>query len=542
MKILAYRLGTALGAVLVSSWATLSPTMSEPKIVFDDVTHLSGLDGLLDCMMGHTAAVGDVDNDGFPDLMFGSFADRRSEVYACDGGAGPDRVLKNNGDGTWRFLPPGPVEEFGRSSGAVFADLDGDGDLDLVVARNSQDNGSQRKTRANGLYRNDDGSFVDVTTASGLAVNGMRSRNVLPLDFDGDGLLDLFIVDDLLGWVGSKLFRNAGNLRFTDGSADAGLPTDLGGLGAAVGDVNNDGWPDIFVAHEDRLFVNDGDGQFVEAIHLKNVFRWPGQAGSEDWRAGAAFGDVNRDGLLDLVVGHHYDSASRFPRSVRLYLNRSTSDGVAFEDVTEQSGLAPIASKSPHVEIQDMDNDGWPDIVVSVLAYRKGAVTPLVFRHNGHGDDVPTFSTLPFTVAAENGGQGLGYWPAAPTFDFDRDGRLDILGVEWEASLDSPLYRNVSTGGHYLEVAVRSAQSSNSLGIGSRVEIFEPGYLGDRDALVGRGEIATGYGYSSGQEAVVHFGLADRDRVDLRVTLPHGGPVIEQVATEADQRLTLTTP
>jgi enediyne biosynthesis protein E4 len=366
----------------------------------------------------------------------------------------------------------------------------------------------------------------------------MRARNVIPLDYDGDGALDLLIIEDLTGDLGSKLFRNEGGLRFRDRTDEAGLPTDLGGLGAAVGDVNNDGWPDIFVAHEDKLFVNDGRGRYEHAAGLDEVFQWPGANRSEDWRAGAAFGDVNRDGRLDLVVGHHYGSADKAPQSVRLYLNRGENGAAAFEDVTSQAGLDPIPVKAPHVEIQDIDNDGWPDIVVSVHAMQEGAATPLVFRNRG-GGDVPAFETPPFSVPADRE-SNLGYWPAAPTLDFDRDGRLDLFGVEWVPSRDSLLYRNVSRAGNFLQVAVRPAAGTNAIGIGARIEVYEPGRLGEPAALLGRSEIATGYGYSSGQEAVAHCGLADREQVDVRIVLPHGGSVIERAGVAANQRLLIS--
>jgi hypothetical protein len=531
-----------LGAAEQSSEAAdLGHPEGKTVIRFEDVTVPSGLDAPLDCMMGHAAAFGDVDADGFPDLFFGTFTNRPPEVYGCPEGARPDRLLRNAGDGTWVYAPEPAVEQHARSSGAVFADLDNDGALDLVVTRNPRGRDSRyddgRETRSNAVYRNDGGRFVEVTEQSNLAVPGMKARNVIPLDYDGDGRLDLLIIDDLTGDIGSKLFHNEGDFRFRDRTGESGLPTDLGGLGAAVGDVNNDGWPDIFVAHEDQLFVNDGSGRYEHAASLDAVFRWPGEKGSEDWRAGAAFGDVNRDGLLDLVVGHHYGSARKAPQSVRLYLNRSTGGSVAFEDVTPQAGLDPIPVKAPHVEIQDMDNDGWPDIVVSVHAVQEGIATPLVFRNKG-GREVPSFETPPFSVLAD-GESNLGYWPAAPTVDFDRDGRLDVLGVEWFASRDSLLYRNVSRAGNYLQVAVRPAAGINAQGIGARVEIYEAGNLGDPGALVGRSEIATGYGYSSGQEAVTHFGLADRERVDLRIVLPHGGPAIERAGVAANQRLIL---
>lgn len=518
--------------------ADLGHADRDTGIAFQDITRESRLDTLLDCMMGHTAAVGDIDADGFPDVFFGSFADRPPEVYLCEQGARPDQLLHNARDGTWIHVAQPALEQFGRSSGAVFADLDNDGDLDLVVARNARADGDARKARTNALFRNDGGSFVDVTQGSNLAVPGMKARNVIPLDYDGDALLDLFIVEDLLGSSGSRLFHNEGELVFRDQTGESGLPTDLGGLGAAVADVNNDGWPDIFVAHEDILFVNVGSGRYEHASDLDEVFRWPGDEGSEDWRAGAAFGDVNRDGLLDLVVGHHYGSAQSMPVSVRLYLNRSTGGAATFEDVTAHSGLDAIPVKAPHVEIQDMDNDGWPDIMVSVHAVQKGTATPLVF-HNRSTRDVARFETPPFTVPYDRD-SNLGYWPAAPTVDFDRDGRLDLLGVEWYAGRDSVLYRNVSRAGNYLEIEVRPGAGVNRMGIGARIEVYEPGHLGDVEALVGRSEIATGYGYSSGQEAVAHLGLADRGQVDVRVVLPHGGATIEYAGVAANQRLVVS--
>ncbi len=536
--------GSLFAAALCGSVAfgAIADDLGHPKgktiIAFEDVTAASGLGSLLDCMMGHAAAIGDLDDDGFPDLFFGSFGDRPPERYACAEGPRPDRLLSNQGDGTFAHRPAPAIEQLGRASGSAFVDFDNDGDLDLVVARNARNKGGVPGTRGSTIYRNDEGSFVDIAANGGLVPPEMKARNTLPLDYDGDGLLDLFIVDDMLGKVGSRLLRNQGGFTFQDQTIEAGLPAGLDGLGAAVGDVNKDGWPDLFVANRDLLFINDGKGTYQQATHLDEVFQWPYSANMEDWRAGAAFGDVNKDGLLDLVVGHHYDSALKGQaQSLRLYLNRSTEGSVMFEDITSKAALPPVPMRAPHVEIQDMDNDGWPDLVLSVHVVQDGVPGPLILRNRG-GADIPVFDAIGVADPTDQEAY-LGYWPGAPTLDFDRDGRLDILGIEWFPSLDSPLYRNVSQSGNYLDVAVLQASGTNAMGIGAHVEIFESGRLGEDDALIGFGEIATGYGYSSGQEALVHFGLADRDKVDIRISLPHGGEVIERQSVAANQRLIL---
>jgi hypothetical protein len=151
------------------------------------------------------------------------------------------------------------------------------------------------------------------------------------LDYDGDGLLDLFIVEDQYRGGSSRLYRNRGGLRFEDTTAAAGLPASLAGLGVATADVDADGDVDMFVAGDNLLFLDDGDS-FVEAP--SSVFTWP-PVGNEDDTAGAAFGDVDRDGRPDLVVGQHFNSTVDLgtPAPVRLFLNRTEPGGrVEFEE------------------------------------------------------------------------------------------------------------------------------------------------------------------------------------------------------------------
>ena len=495
----------------LSCW-TAAPAEGEAAIGFSDQTEALGMVSPLVGMYGHAGVWGDFNGDERPDLFMGTFADRDTEIYQARGadGPAPDQLLLSS-DASFAADESLP-DMFARTSGGTTADLDGDGDFDLVVSRNWDDD--QPSAPGTQVLRNDGGTLVPA--GSGLPAQ-LGGRSVAAMDYDLDGLLDLFLTADE---GGSVLLRNEGDLAFTDVTAAAGLPQDIVGLGVAVGDVTGDRRQDIFVAGANQLFVADGE-TFSQTD--SSVFAWP-PIGEEDLVTGASIADVNRDGLLDIAVGHHFnstvDGGATVP--VRLFLNRGEAQ---FEEVTEAAGLVGLPTKGPHVELNDMDNDGWPDLVVTASA--ADGTRPAVFRHTGLEGDIPTFSVP----------EGLGspqYWVAGPTADIDRDGRLDVFLVEFDPALPSLMLRNESGSGHWLEVSVGHEFGS---GIGWRVEVYEAGAAGDVSALVGAREITTTQGYSSGVAPVAHFGLGDTDRVDVRLVAPgESDPVvIEDVVV--DQRL-----
>lgn len=458
-------------------------------------------------MHGHAAIWTDVDGDDNADLYFGTFADRPSEIYQERGAGGPspDRLMLSKGSGfeVDSSLP----EDFSRSSGGVPVDLDADGDFDLVVTRNIKDPDLGEPPTS--IFENRDGSL---TLADSGITSQLGGRSVGVLDYDSDGRLDLFIAEDRWAGASSVLLRNEGGLRFTDVTADAGIPNDVHGLGVAVADFDMDGLADIFVAGSNRLFLSDGPGRFAEG--RSETFVWE-TIGEEDDVAGASVADVNRDGLLDLAVGHHYNSTVDLDATVavRLYLNQG---GGEFRDVTEDSGLVPLPTKAPHVELNDFDNDGWPDLLTSASA--DGG--PALFTHIGLEDGVPRFEAP----------TGLGddqYWVAAPSADYDRDGRLDVFLVEWEPALPSILLHNETDSGNWLEVSVGEPGSH---GIGWRVDVF------DGPDLIGAREISVTQGYSAGVLPIAHFGLGDVDAVTVRLTPPGTDP-IELTDVAANQHI-----
>jgi hypothetical protein len=199
-------------------------------------------------------------------------------------------------------------------------------------------------------------------------------------DFDNDGRLDLYLLQSAGpdSGVTNRLYRQGPDGRFTDVSKGSGL--DIAGYctGVAVGDVNNDGWPDVVVTQYGglKLFLNNGNGTFTDATRAAGL-------DSVLWGTSAAFVDNDRDGWLDLVVVNYvqydpavlcYDRQGRrdychprsFPGSVtKLYRNLGSGKAVRFEDITEKAGLGRLTGPGLGVVCADFDGDGWPDIFVA---------------------------------------------------------------------------------------------------------------------------------------------------------------------------------
>jgi enediyne biosynthesis protein E4 len=489
--------------------ATIAETGGDP---YRDATARLGLLEPLKGMYAHAVAVGDVNGDRWLDVFVGTFADKDAEKYAKRGAKGPtpDRLLLGGAKG----FRPGPALPLppGRTAGAVFADLDADGDLDLVVSRNAK----RRNPEDGGptvVLRTDDGRLVASTT---LATD-LGGRGIGVFDYDGDGVLDLFVSGDSIARSESALFRGRPGLRFERVDARAsGLPQELHGYGVSTGDVDGDGRPDLLVAGDNALFLNSGGGNFRAG---PSPFAWE-TYGDEDIVTGVDTGDVNGDGQPDVVLAHHYGSTGdrNCQVPVRLYLGRG---GGRFEDVTTQAGVPPFRTKTPHVEMVDLDNDG--DLDMLATASGVNARKPVVLTNTGTKDGIPRF--------AATGGRTRGqYWVTAAVADFDKDGSSDVLLIENNPGKPSLLLLNQKNDNHWLDVRV------NPAAFGAVVEVYRAGRLGASGALLFRRQVLAERGYAAGGPPLVHVGLGAAEKVDVRVRIP-GGPVVDRRNVEADREL-----
>lgn len=551
-------LAVVLGMVLSGIAPDIPAQETKPLFVFSDVGRDSGLLPHVAGIAGHGAVWGDADGDGWPDLYVGTFG---SKPYNSK----PNQFFRNR-QGKFEPDEQPQLQIVGRANGGVFADFDNDGDLDLYITNHAiQGRGDEQSHYAepNHLFRNDgNGRFTDVSQASGACPTGLAARSATVLDFDGDGLLDLLVGECFFqgGKSRSKLFRNQGDFKFEDVTARIGLPEQATGFGVAAGDVNGDTWPDVFFAgrhHGNRLFLNDGKGRFREAKG-NAVFVWENYDDGDDTTSGICFGDVNRDGLIDLAIGSHFGrpwQGEGVP--VRLYLNRGVKGGEpTFEDITASAGLKPLPMKSPHVEIQDFDNDGWPDIYTSIVKFQGDKPHPVIFKNLGEQNS-PRFAESAlgvndFPTAEDRAIRRTGdffnkmiadrkilYTAPGPSADFDRDGRLDLFLANWWVESPSLLLRNETPAGNWLAVAVRGRDGMNRMGVGALVRVYTAGKLGKPEGLLGVKEIAAGYGYASGQEAIAHLGLGDAEACDVEVILPHGRGRIEKTNVAANQRIVM---
>jgi hypothetical protein len=350
---------------------------------FTDVTAAAGLSKAGEDNYGMGAAVGDYDNDGYPDLYVTSY--------------GHNILYRNNGNGTFSDVTAqAGVGADGWSASAGFFDFDNDGRLDLFVTRYLEWDPLHNKICGTSpriycspsefpavssiLYRNrGDGTFEDVSARSGIGAKKGKALGVAFADYDDDGFADIAVAND---GMEQFLFHNNGNGTFTERAAEAGAAlTDDGakisGMGLDFRDYDNDGRPDLVITDLARqkyaLYHNEGDGTFTYRSLQSGLGALSGL--HSGW--GVRLEDFDNDGWKDLFVaqGHVMDNVDRIDASLRALETPLLAFNRAGRFERAGSGMeTPVAGRG--AAFGDLNNDGFTDVVMTVLG---GA--PVVFRN-----------------------------------------------------------------------------------------------------------------------------------------------------------------
>ena len=427
-------------------------------------------------------AAGDLDGDGWVDL------------FLVNGNKGSNQLLRNQGDGTFADITAsaGLAHQGRFDCGPLFADVDGDGRLDLLV-------GGIRGSSLI-LYRNlGDGRFEDVTARAGLAHEGDVYGAALA-DVDRDGDLDLF----LARWqsrAGRHFWRNNGDGTFRE-DGEAGFSGSFSPdytFTPNFADIDGDRWPELLVASDlgtSKVFRNRGDGRFSD--ETTPVI-------SDENGMGAAVGDYDNDGDLDWFVTAIGSGNAKAASGNRLYRN----DGGHFTDVTDLAGVRE-GRWGWGASFADFDNDGHLDLF-HVNGYHGPFAVPYqadpsrFFHAQGDG----TFVERAAGLGLADSGQGRGL----VCFDYDRDGDLDLLISNNKGTVK--LFRNDLPGSvNWLRVRL-NGKPGNSQAIGARIWVRAGGQTQMR-------EIRAGNNFVSQDPTDAHFGLGSHQQVDLTILWPDG--------------------
>lgn len=536
---------------------------------------------------GAGVAVGDIDNDGLPDIFFAG-NQVTSRLYLNRGNFHFDDITTSAGVTTARW-----------ATGVTMVDINNDGFLDVYVSV-SGPQWTKAENRANLLFiNNGNRTFTESAAKYGIADTGFTTQAAF-LDYNKDGCLDLFLLNNSAkdftradlsshpsGKIGqtpgsyNELYRNNCNSTFTNVSREAGVLRDAGfGLGVAVADLNRDGWPDIYVSNDiapnDVVYVNNGDGTFTNkrATWLKHT-SYSGM--------GVDIADFNNDGWPDILqvdmLPHDLSQRKKMSGSTTLaaleearrrgllddftanalQLNNglTKSGDVIFSDIAHMAGIASTDwSWSPL--FADFDNDGYKDILITngypkavndrdyvlpatAVSQASGTTirhSPLEMLKALYPYHLPNYvfrNRGDLTFADETKAWGMeqpSFSYGAAYVDLDNDGRLDIV----MNNMNGPafIYRNVEPVGtdhHFLSLML-VGDSRNPGGVGSNIVMT----VGGRKEYLYQSPTR---GYMSTVDDRPHFGLGRATRVDtLRIEWPDGR---QQTLTNiaADRFLTL---
>lgn len=531
---------------------------------------------------GAGVGIGDFNNDGLQDIFFSS-------------NMGKSRLYLNKGNFTFSDITDSSgINTLGKwATGVSVIDINQDGLDDIYLCFAGPNPPSKR---ANALYiNNGNNTFTDKAVEYGLADEGHSVQAVF-FDYDKDNDLDMYLLTNIVDELGpnvirpkrvngemvntDRLYRNNGNQTFTNVSREAGILKEGYGLGVSICDINEDGWPDIFVSNDyisnDLLYINNHDGTFTD--QAASAFKHTSYSAM-----GNDVADFNNDGHLDIVevdmlppdnfrkklmfgsTNHdryrseiQYGYQPQFMRNT-LQLNQRIGNeaDLRFSEISMLAGIhATDWSWSPL--FADFDNDGWKDLMITngyprditnrdFINYRAQEFSQ-GFTEENRGKKILTAlkkvdgallnnflfqnnRDLTFKdVSAEWGFTDHSYSTGAAYADFDNDGDLDV--VITNTGLPAFLYKNNADTvqrNNYLKLSFKGT-SGNLKGYGAKVKIYNDGKLYYQENYSVRG-------YQSTVEESLHFGLGKTEMVDsILITWPDGN-VQKMINVKVNQEL-----
>jgi len=529
-------------AIILFATFTLLAAGAKAQSIFVDQTLSAGVsyiqwDGVMPSgvdnklfMMSGGAAAGDFDNDGWPDL------------YVTRIGA-PNLLFRNLKNGTFEEVGGARgVALDSYSTGCAWADIDNDGDLDLYVLT------TEPATRHYLFINDGTGMFSEQAIARGadLATNVAKrpSTSMAFGDYNRDGWLDVIVATwspNTASTNGERtyLLKNTGDGNFVDVTTAANVFFNqvVYGFTPHFADVDSDGWPDILIAADfgsSKLYHNNHDGTFTDITTASN-------AGTDENGMGAAVGDFENDGDLDWFVTAIFDPAGTCNNITschwgnsgnRMYANNGAG---SFSDSTDFCGVRS-GFWGWGATFLDYDNDGDADLTMT-----NGMVIPMIgfddpFNFNPlrfwDNDSTGQMTEISASLGLTDARSGKGIL----TFDYDRDGDQDIFMTN---NKDTPvLYRNdIGNTKAWLQVQLRGFETNRS-GIGARIFVYSSGTTNPQMR-----EVSASSNYMTHNDIVEHFGLSTATFADaVRVDWPMSGltSIIRNVPS--GQKITVYEP
>jgi len=529
---------------------------------------------------GAGTGIGDLNNDGLPDIIFA-------------GNQVSPRIYLNQGNFKFKDITSnfaGLTNDQWYSSVTV-VDINSDGWLDVYLTSTASDNPQKRKNRLwvnSGTKNEMDPAFTEMAEKYGIA-NDDQSVNAAFFDYDRDGNLDLYVLNNVVNarmntayrpkivdgsaLNNDKLYHNNGNGTFTDVTKQAGIVYEGFGLGLAIGDVNKDGYPDIYVSNDfisnDLFYINQGDGTFRNEIGKYMSYQSKSSMGND-------MADVNNDGnpdmlTLDMLPETYYKKKQTINGfSYMFYLNDEKfgfehqylrnmlhlhngflkGEMLPFSEAGQMMGIYQTDwSWSPL--IADYDNDGDKDLIVTNGFPRdltdKDWTRFKVKAAGSYASDELLMDMAPAVkipnVAFENKGDLLfvkrtNWLPQIPSYsygasfvDLDNDGDLDY--VVNNLNDDAFILRNTTVEkskkqANFIKIRL-AGKEANTMAIGSKVELWNKGKYQFTEHFLTRG-------YASSVDPIIHFGLSQDVSIDsIKVTWPASGNTSILKNVEANQ-------